>query len=94
VLPLKRFLYFKTFSYEIFRSVLYAFAGVAYLVNLFFILMILYYQKTKLIKASQPQMLYFILFGGLLAVGRVIIGGVDITDASCTLGGVINKYLI
>lgn len=44
------------------------------------------HQKSKLIKASQPVMLYFIIFGEVLAAIRVLIAALPISDASCISG--------
>jgi hypothetical protein len=44
------------------------------------------YRTTKLIKASQPGMMCFILLGGAIGSIRVINTGLDITDSSCISG--------
>ena len=45
--------------------------------------LVVVFRATKLIKASQPGMLHCILLGGAVAGGRVICGGLPLTDASC-----------
>jgi ABC-type branched-subunit amino acid transport system substrate-binding protein len=59
-------------------------------INLFIVLVIsvalFQYRTAKLIKASQPGMMCFILLGGIIGSIRVINTGLDITDSSCISG--------
>jgi hypothetical protein len=45
-----------------------------------------FYRSSKLIKASQPMMMYFILLGEVIGGARVINTGLEITDHTCTAG--------
>jgi gamma-aminobutyric acid type B receptor len=65
---------------------LFVVAGILFLVTAFFTFMVVTYRQTKLIKASQPPMMAFILFGEILGGIRVIVAGLPITDATCTAG--------
>lgn len=44
-----------------------------------------YFRSSKLIRTSQPVMLYFFLFGELLGAARVLIGGLPVSDTICGL---------
>jgi ABC-type branched-subunit amino acid transport system substrate-binding protein len=54
--------------------------GLLVIVMSFFVI---YHRKTKVIRASQTTLLYFILLGGALSVVRIIDGASDIKDADC-----------
>ena len=68
------------------RGFLYAMAALSLAVNIFFLYIVFKFEHSKLIKASQPGMLYLILLGGIFTAGRVINGALDITDGSCISG--------
>lgn len=53
------------------------------MVAIFFIL-IFRYRRSRLIKASQPSMIYIIHLGCLFGGMRTIVGGMLVNDASCT----------
>jgi hypothetical protein len=63
--------------------VLFVMAGlIAILVIIFFVFTVAY-RNTKVIKASQPPLLYCILLGGLVAGARTMLGGLNKTDSVC-----------
>lgn len=65
--------------------VMFVFAALSFVAVLLVIALICYYNSSKLIKASQPIMLYFMCVGGLLSVARSLVGGTSISDVSCGL---------
>eukprot|EP01041_Mallomonas_annulata_P002384 gene2384-4628_t len=44
---------------------------------------VLKYKQTKIIKVSQPAMLFVILVGAMIGAGRVIAGGIPLSDEAC-----------
>jgi hypothetical protein len=68
------------------RAVFFAIGAVNFLIVLIISGSLFTYRTTKLIKASQPGMMCFILLGGAIGSIRVINTGLDITDSSCISG--------
>ena len=64
----------------------YFLAAILWIVTIAFGFGLWYYRHSKLIKASQPIMLYFILVGQAFAAARVLNVGLPITDATCIAG--------
>ena len=65
-------------------AVLWVLAVVILLLVIGFAAMVFLYQKTEVIKAGQPTMLYFILFGGLIGGFRIIVSTLHVSDATCS----------
>jgi len=68
------------------RSLLRAGAGLVILLIFLCGCMILAFWESRLVKATQPEMLFVILLGALLACLRVIVATMDITDSTCVTG--------
>ena len=54
--------------------------------SLLFGAVVVIYRQNKIVKASQPNMLFVILLGSVLGCLRVIVGTLDITDMTCIAG--------
>jgi hypothetical protein len=67
------------------RGFLFAIGAMVLLLVLFFASVMVLRRSSRLAKASQPEMVYIILAGCALAAARTIVGGLDVTDASCAL---------
>jgi Receptor family ligand binding region/7 transmembrane sweet-taste receptor of 3 GCPR len=61
-----------------------ALGSVVVIVVAIFFILIFRYRRSRLIKASQPSMIYIIHLGCLFGGMRTIIGGMSVSDASCT----------
>jgi len=59
---------------------------VAALVSLFFLVIVFWYAKTPVIKASHSTMLYFILFGCLLGCAYIMVNAARVTVGLCYAG--------
>lgn len=68
------------------RAVLFFFAAAVFVGVGFTGFVIISHRNAKLVKASQPSMLYFILIGQVLAGIRIVIAALPITDGSCIAG--------
>jgi ABC-type branched-subunit amino acid transport system substrate-binding protein len=61
-----------------------ALGSVVVIVVATFFILIFKYRRSRLIKASQPSMIYIIHLGCLFGGMRTIVGGMSVDDASCT----------
>jgi hypothetical protein len=61
----------------------YTLGAITGLLVLFFLVFLITHRRMKLIKSSQPALLYSILCGGLIAAVRVIVGGTVKNDGLC-----------
>jgi ABC-type branched-subunit amino acid transport system substrate-binding protein len=63
--------------------ILYIMSFITASLVLIFFFFTLVKRNSKVIKASQPALLYCILSGGLVAAARIFLGGLDKTDSVC-----------
>jgi len=61
------------------------FAALTLFVVLFYCFVVVYYRNSKIIKASQPTLLYVMLFGGICGFVRMMAAGLPISDLTCTV---------
>ena len=66
-----------------YAALLQALAAITLLLVVAFSVMVIGYRSAKVIKSSQPALLYCILLGGLIAAGRIFSGAVEKSDVAC-----------
>jgi hypothetical protein len=67
-----------------FSALCFAMAGMIGFLTLVFGLFTLVHRRSKVIKASQPTLLWCILTGGAIAAVRIVIGGIPKNDRVCS----------
>lgn len=65
------------------QTLLILFFVVSLVTVLAFTGILIYYRKKRIVKATQPAMLFFILLGSVFACMKVIIGSLELTDSVC-----------
>lgn len=68
------------------KGILFALAAILFLTVIIYAAGTIYFRKTRLMKASQFDVVTVILLGGIFAGIRVIIAGLPISNESCTAG--------
>jgi hypothetical protein len=67
-----------------FSALCFAMAGIIALLVIVFGLFTIVHRRSKVIKASQPTLLWCILIGGLIAAARIVMGGLHKNDIVCS----------
>eukprot|EP01041_Mallomonas_annulata_P009699 gene9699-20160_t len=68
------------------RTVLSVAAAIALAIVCWFTFIVVLYMDDRIIKSAQPNMLFMMLFGGLLGGIRIILATLDLTDTLCIVG--------
>jgi hypothetical protein len=67
-----------------FDALCFALAGIILALVLLLAVLMVYHRRSKVLKASQPILLWCILIGGVISAARILMGGLPKTDITCT----------
>jgi len=70
---------------ESLKYLLFSLSLLGYLIITALVIMVIIYQKNRIIKVTHPTMLLFILFGGYMGCNNNVLSAFDVTDNLCVM---------